>query len=219
MEHCWCIVQYLYSMPSACLLAVARVQHKDLGCFFLQDSSVPLHGSSVLFLQQLKSLVLRFVPNGNLPIPATRVTLRSDARVGVTVPFLQSAKQRLNTFATEITLSITLYGMGPKRILFIHPDLGIGGAERLVIDAAVGLQERGHVVTIYTSHCDRRHCFDEARNGITLQPPTLPFNVVTRAEMGAIQEPSMCASRGIRYSRQTSLAVSVSFLLFSASFT
>lgn len=56
-----------------------------------------------------------------------------------------------------------------KRILFIHPDLGIGGAERLVVDAAVGLQDRGHSVTVYTSHCDPRHCFDEARNGIA--PP------------------------------------------------
>lgn len=50
-------------------------------------------------------------------------------------------------------------------IVFIHPDLGIGGAERLVIDAAVGLQRRGHKVTIYTSHCDPTHCFDEARDG------------------------------------------------------
>ena len=41
----------------------------------------------------------------------------------------------------------------------------IGGAERLVIDAAVGLQERGHRVTIYTSHRDINHCFDEARDG------------------------------------------------------
>ncbi|KAL7266058.1 Alpha-1,3-mannosyltransferase-like protein [Rhizina undulata] len=55
--------------------------------------------------------------------------------------------------------------MSSKRILFIHPDLGIGGAERLAVDAAVGLQNRGHSVTIYTSHCDPRHCFDEARNG------------------------------------------------------
>ena len=54
-----------------------------------------------------------------------------------------------------------------KRILFVHPDLGIGGAERLVVDAAVGLQERGHSVTIYTSHCDPQHCFDEARDGRT----------------------------------------------------
>ena len=50
-------------------------------------------------------------------------------------------------------------------IVFFHPDLGIGGAERLVIDAAVGLQNRGHKVTIFTSHCDPAHCFDEARDG------------------------------------------------------
>ncbi|KAJ5051777.1 uncharacterized protein L3040_001548 [Drepanopeziza brunnea f. sp. 'multigermtubi'] len=52
-----------------------------------------------------------------------------------------------------------------KSIVFFHPDLGIGGAERLVIDAAVGLQNRGHKVVIFTSHCDPKHCFDEARDG------------------------------------------------------
>jgi alpha-1,3/alpha-1,6-mannosyltransferase len=52
-----------------------------------------------------------------------------------------------------------------QHTVFFHPDLGIGGAERLVVDAAVALQERGHKVTIFTSHCDPRHCFDEARDG------------------------------------------------------
>ncbi|KAI0806431.1 glycosyltransferase family 4 protein [Xylaria sp. FL0064] len=52
-----------------------------------------------------------------------------------------------------------------KTIAFLHPDLGIGGAERLVVDAAVGLQKRGHKVVIFTSHCDPGHCFDEARDG------------------------------------------------------
>ena len=51
-------------------------------------------------------------------------------------------------------------------IVFFHPDLGIGGAERLVIDAAVGLKNLGHKVTIFTSHCDQNHCFDEARDGM-----------------------------------------------------
>ncbi|KAM0458517.1 hypothetical protein ACHAPV_005909 [Trichoderma viride] len=50
-------------------------------------------------------------------------------------------------------------------IVFFHPDLGIGGAERLVVDAAVGLQQRGHHVVIFTNHCDRNHCFDECRDG------------------------------------------------------
>jgi alpha-1,3/alpha-1,6-mannosyltransferase len=54
-----------------------------------------------------------------------------------------------------------------KTIVFLHPDLGIGGAERLVVDAAVGLQKRGHRVVIFTSHCDPAHCFDEARDGTT----------------------------------------------------
>lgn len=53
-----------------------------------------------------------------------------------------------------------------KTIVFFHPDLGIGGAERLVIDAAVGLQNRGYRIVIYTSHCDKGHCFEEARDGI-----------------------------------------------------
>ena len=52
-----------------------------------------------------------------------------------------------------------------RNIVFLHPDLGIGGAERLVVDAAIGLQTLGHSVTIFTSHCDPKHCFDEARDG------------------------------------------------------
>jgi len=52
-----------------------------------------------------------------------------------------------------------------KNIVFFHPDLGIGGAERLVVDAAVGLKNRGHTITIFTSHCDPSHCFEECRDG------------------------------------------------------
>ena len=49
------------------------------------------------------------------------------------------------------------------KIAFVHPDLGIGGAERLVVDAAVALQDRGHSVIIYTSHYSRDHCFAESK--------------------------------------------------------
>ncbi|PWN49786.1 UDP-Glycosyltransferase/glycogen phosphorylase [Violaceomyces palustris] len=51
------------------------------------------------------------------------------------------------------------------RIGFIHPDLGIGGAEKLVVDAALSLQRLGHEVEIYTSHHDRNHCFEPTRDG------------------------------------------------------
>ncbi|KAL3460321.1 putative alpha-1,2-mannosyltransferase [Aspergillus heterothallicus] len=53
----------------------------------------------------------------------------------------------------------------PANVTIIHPDLGIGGAERLIIDVALALQQNGHKVTIYTSHRDTSHCFEEARDG------------------------------------------------------
>ena len=49
------------------------------------------------------------------------------------------------------------------RVGFLHPDLGIGGAERLVVDAALALRSKGHEVTIYTAHYDASHCFAETR--------------------------------------------------------
>jgi len=51
------------------------------------------------------------------------------------------------------------------RVVFVHPDLGIGGAERLVVDAALALKQRGHKVTILTAHHDPSHCFAETRDG------------------------------------------------------
>lgn len=68
------------------------------------------------------------------------------------------------------------------RIGFIHPDLGIGrlesgvrghegklivlgGAERLVVDAAVALKNRGHEIVIFTSRHDPKRCFEETRDG------------------------------------------------------
>lgn len=59
----------------------------------------------------------------------------------------------------------TMPRLKPSNITIIHPDLGIGGAERLILDAALALQARGHRVTIYTSHRDPNHCFEEARDG------------------------------------------------------
>lgn len=51
------------------------------------------------------------------------------------------------------------------RVLFIHPDLGIGGAERLIVDAALALKSRGHTVSFLTNHHDPGHCFEETKNG------------------------------------------------------
>ncbi|EDW79915.1 uncharacterized protein Dwil_GK17759 [Drosophila willistoni] len=51
------------------------------------------------------------------------------------------------------------------RVLFLHPDLGIGGAERLVVDAALALKQRGHEVSFLTNHHDSTHCFKETADG------------------------------------------------------
>jgi hypothetical protein len=73
---------------------------------------------------------------------------------------------------------------GKLRVTFIHPDLGIGtwraftvrliieifrqgGAERLVVDAALALQNQGHDVAFFTSHHDPKRCFEETRDGNT----------------------------------------------------
>lgn len=56
-------------------------------------------------------------------------------------------------------------GVHPLRVAFIHPDLGIGGAERLVVDAALGLQSHGHTIHMFTAHHDKSHCFQETSDG------------------------------------------------------
>ena len=51
------------------------------------------------------------------------------------------------------------------KVVFIHPDLGIGGAERLIVDCSLALQVKGHTTVIVTAHHDRSHCFTETVSG------------------------------------------------------
>lgn len=65
-------------------------------------------------------------------------------------------------------------------VTFIHPDLGIGGAERLIVDAAVALKKNNHTVHIITAHHDQSHCFPETKNGylpVTVVGDWLPRNI------------------------------------------
>ncbi|EAR97317.1 alpha-1,3-mannosyltransferase ALG2 (macronuclear) [Tetrahymena thermophila SB210] len=57
------------------------------------------------------------------------------------------------------------------RIGFIHPDLGIGGAEQLIVNMAVALKKQGHNVIIYTPYHDPKHCFQATIDG------TIPVEV------------------------------------------
>lgn len=47
---------------------------------------------------------------------------------------------------------------------FVHPDLGIGGAERLVLDVAVALADQGVQVIFVTNHFDESHAFEELKS-------------------------------------------------------
>lgn len=48
-------------------------------------------------------------------------------------------------------------------VTIIHPDLGIGGAERLVVDAAIAMRMSGHQVQFVTNHFNPKHAFVETK--------------------------------------------------------
>jgi len=56
------------------------------------------------------------------------------------------------------------------RISILHLDLGIGGAEKLIVSIALALKDTSveskmlHDITIYTTHHDKSHCFEETLN-------------------------------------------------------
>ncbi|KAJ4815356.1 hypothetical protein LUZ62_027922 [Rhynchospora pubera] len=72
----------------------------------------------------------------------------------------------------------------PKlKIAIIHPDLGIGGAERLIVDAACELVSHGHDVRVFTAHHDKNRCFEETVSGlfpVTVYGDFLPRHVFYR---------------------------------------
>ncbi|XP_073996653.1 alpha-1,3/1,6-mannosyltransferase Alg2 [Rhodnius prolixus] len=73
--------------------------------------------------------------------------------------------------------------MSSKNIVFLHPDLGVGGAERLVVDAAMALKGEGYNVSFVTSYHNRDHCFEETKNGdlkVTVVGKWIPRNILGR---------------------------------------
>jgi alpha-1,3/alpha-1,6-mannosyltransferase len=51
----------------------------------------------------------------------------------------------------------------PFHVVFIHLDLGIGGAEQLVLQLATASQDLHHKVDIVTTRCDPDHCFAQVK--------------------------------------------------------
>ena len=56
-----------------------------------------------------------------------------------------------------------------KRVAIIHPDLGIGGAEQLIINVALALQTANYNVRVYTPHFDPNRCFASARDKLDIR--------------------------------------------------
>jgi alpha-1,3/alpha-1,6-mannosyltransferase len=58
-----------------------------------------------------------------------------------------------------------------KKIVFLHPDFGIGGAERLVLDAALATKSKGQQVHIVTNQFSEQHCFTELKEEFSESKP------------------------------------------------
>jgi len=93
--------------------------------------------------------------------------------------------------------------IAPLRIAFVRPGLGIGGAERLVVDAALELGARGHDVTLYVG--DRQEAqLDEVKAGrvrVVAVGGRLPAHVAQRLRAPAAILRAAWAARALARAR------------------
>ena len=67
------------------------------------------------------------------------------------------------------------------RVLIVHPDLGVGGAERLILDVAIASKSNGHDVTILTNQYDEKHCFEDSKSlNIIVKAQWIPRQIFGR---------------------------------------
>ena len=74
-------------------------------------------------------------------------------------------------------------GVRTLKVAFVHPGLGLGGAERWVADAATALRLRGHRIVIWTAELDRTNCFEPFRDGsldVRRRAAMLPRSILGR---------------------------------------
>ena len=50
-----------------------------------------------------------------------------------------------------------------KTVAILHPDLGIGGAEQLILNVALALKAEGALLRMYTPRFDEDRCFAECK--------------------------------------------------------
>ena len=96
--------------------------------------------------------------------------------------------------------------MVQQRVAILHPDLGIGGAEQLIINVALSLMHRGYEVTIYTPFYDPNRCLEESKScRVIVKGHWFPASIFGRFK-------ALCA-----YIRMLLCAIYV--VLFAGSFT
>ena len=74
----------------------------------------------------------------------------------------------------------------PLRVAFVHHELGLGGAERLMVDAALALQARGHRVTLHAAYHDPARSFPATRDGrldVRLRGRRIPLQIAGHARL------------------------------------
>lgn len=87
------------------------------------------------------------------------------------------------------------------RIAILHPELGIGGAERLIVDAALAMQQCGHQVVIHTARHDRSHAFPATCDGridVRVHGGWLPLHVGGALRAPAALARMLAVARGAR---------------------
>lgn len=74
----------------------------------------------------------------------------------------------------------------PLRIALLHHELGLGGAERLMVDAALALQARGHRVTLHAAAHDPARSFPATNDGrldVRVRGRWLPLQIAGRLRL------------------------------------
>jgi alpha-1,3/alpha-1,6-mannosyltransferase len=77
------------------------------------------------------------------------------------------------------------------RVALVHPDLGLGGAERLVIDIALALQKVGHAPVIYTAYRDPSRCFADVKPAQERVPVKVVHSLFPRSVFGRFHVSSL----------------------------
>jgi len=83
--------------------------------------------------------------------------------------------------------------MKTLNVAFAHLDLGIGGAEQLVVNAALALISKGHRVTLFTTHHSEDHCFAQTKgDGVLAKHVVVVGDWLPRSLFG--KATSLCSS-------------------------